>query len=127
MNLDELPVLTVAHLKNVQIVPDTVWFSPRDGYPYVRIKLKAQGRLCRANFDDLSPVKQQAVIDDLLAHIQEDGLPEDEVKRLSNLIMYMGKNKRTVSKDGDRHDGVGLLLECPTEVSFGTFTCTAFI
>ncbi|KAJ3144157.1 hypothetical protein HDU89_008941, partial [Geranomyces variabilis] len=115
MNLDDLPVLTTAHLKNVQVLPDTVWFSPNDGYPYVRIKLKTQGRLCRANFHDLSPVKQQAVIDDLLEHIQEDDLSEEEVKRLSNLILYMGKNKRTLSKNGERHDKLDLQVECPTE------------
>ncbi|KAJ3135010.1 hypothetical protein HDU90_004335 [Geranomyces variabilis] len=115
MNLDELPVLTVAHLKYVQVVPDKVWFSRRDGYPYVRIKLKTQGRLCRANFHDLSPVKQQAVIDDLLEHIQEDGLSEDEVKRLSSLIMYMGRNKRTLFKNAEQHDRLDLQLECPTE------------
>ncbi|KAJ3159178.1 hypothetical protein HDU88_000875 [Geranomyces variabilis] len=121
MNLDKVPALTLAHLENVQVVADKVCFSHSDGYLNVRIQFKTRGNFWCAYFHDLSPLKQQAVIDNLLSHIQEDGLSEDEIKRLSCLIMYMGKNKRPLDLDTE-YDGLGLRLEHFNQVSFATST-----
>ncbi|KAJ3144430.1 hypothetical protein HDU89_008256 [Geranomyces variabilis] len=93
-NLDDLPILKIPQLNNVHITSEKVWFSPLDGHPYIRIKLKTQGTFCRANFHDLSLAKQQDVIDGLLQRVQADGLSESEVNDLNQLISYMETNRR---------------------------------
>ncbi|KAI9007152.1 hypothetical protein BC832DRAFT_591750 [Gaertneriomyces semiglobifer] len=105
---DRLPLLRPPQLNNVQDVSSVAWFSARDGKPYVRIKLRTKGTVCRACFHDLSPRKQQDLIDRLRA--KREGRPtggstgaapelpnEEESERLLQLIIYMNKYKRTQS------------------------------
>ncbi|KAI8906499.1 hypothetical protein DFJ77DRAFT_514284 [Powellomyces hirtus] len=118
VELDELPQLRPPQLNNVQDVSDTAWFSATDGHPYVRIRLKTKGTLCRADFHDLSPKKQQELIDRLnakrFAAYDETGssVSEQEAERLRDLVKYMEKHKRplhvTVKRahtDQDSNDG----------------------
>ncbi|KAJ3140145.1 hypothetical protein HDU90_008369 [Geranomyces variabilis] len=97
-DLDDLPILKIPQLNNVHITSEKVWFSPQDGHPYIRIRLKTQGTFCRANFHDLSLAKQQDVIYGLLKRVQADGLSESEVDGLNQLISYMEANKRPGSR-----------------------------
>ncbi|KNC96045.1 uncharacterized protein SPPG_08640 [Spizellomyces punctatus DAOM BR117] len=100
--LEELPLLKPPQLNNVQDISDIAWFSHIDGHPYVQIRLKTKGTLCRADFHDLSPKKQQELIERLRARRtarDDDGHPavsEDEADRLLGLVAYMEKHKRFV-------------------------------
>ncbi|KAJ3002859.1 hypothetical protein HKX48_002071, partial [Thoreauomyces humboldtii] len=101
-DLDDLPQLKPPQLNNVQDISDTAWVSSLDNHPYVRIRLKTKGTLCKADFHDLSPKKQQELIDRLIAkrngqsdHQDERTvLSDDEYERLGSLIAYMEKHKR---------------------------------
>ncbi|KAJ3143718.1 hypothetical protein HDU90_000483 [Geranomyces variabilis] len=94
--LNELPLLKPPQLNNVQAVSDTVWFSDHDGHPYVRIRLKTKGTLCRADWHDLSPKKQQECIDRLTANMHACAASDSdrEAARLRELITYMDRHKR---------------------------------
>ncbi|TPX64085.1 hypothetical protein SpCBS45565_g06167 [Spizellomyces sp. 'palustris'] len=100
--LEELPLLKPPQLNNVQDISDIAWFSHIDGHPYVQIRLKTKGTLCRADFHDLSPKKQQELIERLRARRtarDDDGNPavsEEEADRLLGLVAYMEKHKRFV-------------------------------
>lgn len=93
-DFDRLPLLRPPQLNNVQDVSTVAWFSALDGKPYVRIRLRTKGTVCRACFHDLryaiapaslstlnltdcssdSPRKQQDLIDRLRAK-REGRLP----------------------------------------------------
>ncbi|TPX70389.1 hypothetical protein SpCBS45565_g01828 [Spizellomyces sp. 'palustris'] len=107
-DFDRLPLLRPPQLNNVQDVSTVAWFSTQDGKPYVRIRLRTKGTVCRACFHDLSPRKQQDLIDRLRAKREgrlslRPGAPpaappgEEESERLLQLIIYMEKHKRPLA------------------------------
>ncbi|KAI9088798.1 hypothetical protein DFS34DRAFT_598206 [Phlyctochytrium arcticum] len=102
MDLEDLPLLKPPQLNNVQDISDIAWFSPVDGHPYVRIRLKTKGTLCRADYHDLSPKKQQELIERLRARrlARDDegrAIPStEEADMLSGLVAYMEKHRRSL-------------------------------
>ncbi|KAJ3011413.1 hypothetical protein HKX48_006851 [Thoreauomyces humboldtii] len=100
-DFDDLPQLKPPQLNNVQDISDTAWVSPVDSHPYVRIRLKTKGTLCRADFHDLSPKKQQELIERLAAKKASTG-DADDGERIGALLTYMEKHKRVIHAPAKR-------------------------